>query len=113
MWRSCRVCRKGDDLFCFAPGNEEILPCGEIVFLFTRFDMNINKLILSKYEIDPIIFWPEDTNADNCDTVDGPQAHSLCVFPFLFQVYVLENDLVFSLLRSRSILPAKNISGEA
>ena len=35
MWRSCRVCRKGDDLFCFAPGNEEILPCGEIVFLFT------------------------------------------------------------------------------
>jgi len=46
--------RKGDDLFCFALGNEEILPC-------------------------------EDTNADNCDTVDGPQAHSLCVFPFLFQ----------------------------
>jgi len=46
--------RKGDSLFCFAPGNEDILSC------------------------------EEDSTGGNCDTVDGPQAHTLCIFPFNF-----------------------------
>jgi len=45
--------RKGDSLFCFAPGNEEILSC-------------------------------EDIDGGYCDTVDGPQTHALCIFPFNF-----------------------------
>jgi len=45
--------RKGNSLFCFAPGNEEILSC--------------------------------DSTGEHCDTVDGPQAHLPCIFPFNFQ----------------------------
>ena len=26
----------------------------------------------------------DDSTGENCDTVDGPQAHTLCIFPFNF-----------------------------
>jgi len=46
--------RKGDSLFCFAPGNEEILSCDS------------------------------ESPGENCDTVDGPDPHKSCIFPFNF-----------------------------
>ena len=35
-WRVCRLFRKGDSLFCFAPGKEEILSCGNTDFQSLR-----------------------------------------------------------------------------